>query len=270
MRWIGFQYKNSDFGTVGTENESKIKKLLTLHQPGTVLLAKWLETLGISRDLQKRYKKSGWLGTIGPGAYKRPGDPVIWTGGLYAIQRQANEKIHVGGPTALAWQGQSHYLRMGKEQIWLFSPRNTALPKWFNDFFSGQKIQNIQSSFLPEDIGLKEHAELGYSITIAGPERAMLECLYLAPDKMDLVECYHLMEGLSNLRPALVQELLEACSSVKVKRLFLFMATKAQHQWLHFVDQLKIDLGKGDRSIVKGGRYNAQFQINLPPELLTV
>jgi hypothetical protein len=254
---------------VGTENESKIKKLLTLHRPGTALLAKWLETVGISRDLQKRYKKSGWLESIGPGAYKRPGDSITWTGGLYAVQLQANEKIHIGGPTALALQGQSHYLRMGKEQVWLFAARNTALPKWFNDYFSDQKIQNIQTSFLPEDIGLRDHAEPGYTIKIAGPERAMLECLYLAPDKMDLVECFHMMEGLSNLRPGLVQELLEACSSVKVKRLFLFMATKAHHQWLDFLKQHKIDLGKGDRSIVKGGRYNAQFQINLPPELVT-
>jgi hypothetical protein len=56
MCWIGFQYKNANFGDVGTKNESKIKKLLTLHRPGTVLPAKWLETLGISRDLQVKWR----------------------------------------------------------------------------------------------------------------------------------------------------------------------------------------------------------------------
>ena len=34
-----------------------------------------------------------------------------------------------------------------------------------------------------------------------------------------------------------IQELLEQYSSVKVKRLFLFMAAKTQHQWLSFNDQ---------------------------------
>ena len=45
------------------------------------------------------------------------------------------------------------------------------------------------------------------------------------------------------------------------------MASKAQHQWLAFIDLKKIDLGKGDRSITKGGVYNAQFHISLPKEL---
>ena len=88
-----------------------------------------------------------------------------------------------------------------------------------------------------------------------------------SPDKLDLIECYHLVEGLSNLRPKLLQELLEKCSSVKVKRLFLMMASKAQHQWLTFLDLKKIDLGKGDRSIIKGGVYNAKVHISVPKEL---
>lgn len=55
-------------------------------------------------------------------------------------------------------------------------------------------------------------------------------------------------------------------SRYEIKRLFLFMATRAQHQWLNFVDQKKIDLGSGDRSIVKDGAYNAAFHITIPKE----
>jgi hypothetical protein len=40
------------------------------------------------------------------------------------------------------------------------------------------------------------------------------------------------MEGLNTLRPDLVQELLEKCSSVKVKRLFMHLAEQFQHPWL--------------------------------------
>jgi hypothetical protein len=42
----------------------------------------------------------------------------------------------------------------------------------------------------------------------------MMECLYLAPNKHDLQACYELMEGLTQLRPQLVQELLESCTSI--------------------------------------------------------
>jgi hypothetical protein len=54
-----------------------------------------------------------------------------------------------------------------------------------------------------------------------------------------MVECYQILEGLANLRPKILQELLESCNSIKVKRLFLFMASKAKHQWLDFVDHPK-------------------------------
>jgi hypothetical protein len=105
------------------------------------------------------------------------------------------------------------------------------------------------------------------SLQISSPERAILECLHLTPINFDLVECYQVFEGLSNLRPKLLQELLEICTSIKVKRLFLFMADKAKHQWLPFVDQTKIELGKGDRILVKGGVYISKHRISIPKDL---
>ncbi len=120
---------------------------------------------------------------------------------------------------------------------------------------------------LPKTLGLADHEEKTFSIQIAGPERAILECLYLAPEHLDLVECYELMEGLTNLRPKMVQELLETCSSIKVKRVFLYMADKAKHHWLSFVDQSKITLGNGNRNLTRGGVYVSKYQISIPKEL---
>jgi hypothetical protein len=251
---------------MGTESESKIKKFLSQHQQGTVSLAKWMERIGISHDLQKRYRKSGWIESIGSGAFKRPDENVGWQGGVYAIQHQAKLPIHPGATTALSMQGLSHYMR-SQETVFLFSPQTTQLPRWFSSYSWDSSIHHVKTSVLPEKIGLVSSEEKNFSIMISGPERAMLECLHLAPGKLDLVECYQIMEGLSNLRPKLVQELLEKCSSIKIKRLFLFMATKAQHQWLNFIDQKKIELGNGDRSITEGGSYNAAFQITIPKEL---
>ena len=94
-----------------------------------------------------------------------------------------------------------------------------------------------------------------------------MECLYLAPEKTDIVECFYLMESLVNLQPDLVKKLLENCNSIKVKRLFLYMAEKADHQWLQFIDLSDVSLGNGDRQIVKNGTYNSKYQLILPKEL---
>jgi len=61
------------------------------------------------------------------------------------------------------------------------------------------------------------------------------------------------MEMLTTLRPKLIQQLFEVCTSVKVKRLFLYMAEKSKHPWFCAISLSKIDLGEGKRSIVKNG-----------------
>ena len=252
-----------------THNDKKLKNLLVKHKPGTVCLASWLEKLGISRDLQQYYLKSGWLESVGRGAYKRPDDELDWKGGLYALQEQANLAVHVGGLTALSARGSAQYLRLGREKIYLFSPLGVSLPSWFTEYDWGVDIRHVRTGFLPKglDLGVALAAVGAVGYKLSGPERAILECMYLAPEEQDLVECYEIMEGLVNLRPKKVQELLESCTSVKVKRLFLYMVDKANHQWLQFVDQSNINLGKGDRSIVKNGVYVSQHHITISREL---
>jgi hypothetical protein len=250
-----------------TYKDNKLKMLLEEHVPETVLLASYLEKKGISHDLQKYYRRSGWLSSIGTGAFKRPKESVGWQGALYGLQTQINMQVHVGGLTALSLHGTAHYLRLGPETVSLFSPQKTNVPAWFKAYDWNSAITHVKTSMLPPSIGLIDFKEKNFSIRISSPERAILECLFLAPDKLDLVECYQIMEGLTNLRPKLMQELLEACASVKVKRLFLYMAEKAGHQWLSYIDQSDISVGEGDRSIVKGGVYISTFRISVPKEL---
>jgi len=241
--------------------------LLTIHVPETVLLASWLEKNGISRDLQQYYLKSGWLESYGVGAFKRPNENVQWVGALNSIQRQTGLPVHVGGLTSISLQGLSHYVRLATENLYVFSPEYIDLPKWFLDQDWSEQIVHVKTKFLPADLALYEYKKDTLKLKLSSPERAILECLYLTPNRFDMVECYQILEGLSNLRPKVLQELLEKCTSVKVKRLFLYMASKVKHQWLDFVDQSKIKLGAGDRVIVKGGVYISNFRISVPKEL---
>lgn len=252
---------------MSTTNEIKIKKLLDLHVPGTIMLASWLEKNGFSRELQHRYQRSGWLESIGAGAFKRPNERVNWQGALLTMQNQAKLPVFAGGPTALSLNGYSHYLRNESENIYLFSPLKTNLPKWFKNHTWDSPVKHVKTSFLPANLALSKFQVNQFSIMISSSERAFFESLYLTPEKQDMVEIYQVLTGLVNLRPQIIQKLLEECSSVKVKRLFLYMAKKANHQWFQFLDLSKINLGAGDRSVVKNGLYNPEFQITIPKGL---
>jgi hypothetical protein len=252
---------------MGTNSETKINQLLQHLPPGTVLLASWLTKNGYSRDLQHRYLKSGWLTSIGYGAMKRTGETIDVTGALYSLQVQARKSVHIGGRTALSMQGLSHYLELYQKETLLFAPGGVVLPAWFTKNKWDTKLVLVHSSMLPPDIGLKDFDEKSYSVKISEPARAFMECLELAPEKFDLQEAWQIMEGLSSLIPENVMELLVQCNSVKVARLFLFLAEKAGHSWYKYISTDSLNLGKGKRSIFPGGVYNPKYQITVPANL---
>lgn len=231
------------------------------------MLSSWLTEQGYNSDLQKRYRKSGWLESIGTGAMIRMGDNVGYEGAVYALQKQLGSTIHIGGKTALSLLGKAHYLELATTKATLFGGAEEKLPSWFKQYDWNIKVDYYGSSFLPSDIGMTELEFKSFAVKISGAARAMMECLYLVPEKQQLLECYEMMEGLNNLRPNLVQQLLEACQSVKVKRLFLYMAEKSGHDWVKYLDLEKINMGAGKRSIVKNGVYVSKYQIIISKEL---
>ena len=251
---------------MSTDIKSKINNLLKNTPYGTVLLSFWLSEKGYSLDLQKRYKKSNWLESIGTGALKRTGDDVDYHGGLYALQNQARLSIHAGGRTALSLQGRAHYIDMAAGRAVLFGGKQESLPTWFKNKKWETKIDYYTTSFLPAGMGLVDLKRNNFSVKISSAVRAILECLYLVPNHQEFFECYELMEGLNDLRAKSVQELLEHCSSIKVKRLFLYLADKFKHPWLDFVDLSNVDLGSGARSLVKNGVYIDKYKITVPKE----
>ena len=247
--------------------QSKINRLVSSQPYGIVFQSSWLEEQGYSLSLQSRYKKSQWFKSLGRGALVRTMDQVGYEGAIYSLQNQSGLTIHPGGRTALALLGKSHHIAFADNRIVLFGSEDERPPAWFTKHDWGSSIDYNSTSFLPAEIGLVELALNNFSINISSAARAIFECLYHAPDKMDLIECYQILEGLNNLNPTKVQELLEYCTSVKVKRLFLFLAEKTGHDWFNQINLKFVDLGTGKRSLVKHGVYNKKYQITLPKEL---
>ncbi len=255
---------------VSGQKEGKLRQIFKQWPRGTVAAQPWLESQGVYRQLARTYLRSSWVERVGRGAYKLAGDRVSWTGGLYAIQRHLELPIHAGARTALEFQGYAHFLPIGKgTTVWLFGNPGTRLPAWFQSYGWDVRVRYVAMDLFPANrlAGLTEKdMEGSYSIRLSSPERAMMEVLALVPQESDFEGAQLLMEGLATLRPALVQELLESCRSVKVKRLFMHLAEKSGHPWIEELDRAKINFGKGKRVVVAGGRFDSKYGITVPRE----
>ena len=75
------------------------------------------------------------------------------------------------------------------------------------------------------------------------------------------------MQAMTTLRPQRVGLLLRHCRSIKAKRLFLALAERHRHAWLSHVSLEGVDLGRGKRALVPGGRLHPSYQITLPGDL---
>lgn len=163
-------------------------------------------------------------------------------------------------------KGYAHYLPARQKRVFLYGPRGLALPAWFKGDRFGVEFVVTRTNLFPAALRERftEFTEKDFSVRISAPELAMLEMLHLVPHKVGFDEAWLVMGNLATLRPEVVQGLLEACRSVKVKRLFLYMAENQELPWLTKVDLSKVDLGKGKRMVVPKGRYDAKYRITVP------
>ena len=246
---------------------SKLNDLLKQWPKGTVATASWLQEHGVYRQLARRYALSGWIQSIGRGAFLRSGDTVEWFGGVYALQTQLALKVHVGASTALLLKGLGHFLPLGKNaEVCLLSECRERLPAWFTRYAWDVRMRYASPRFLEtsDPAGFTEVKHGDFSVRVSAPERAILEVLHEATTNDAIDHAVELMDGLGTLRPQVVQSLLEGCRSVKVKRLFLWAAESAGHQWLSRVAVECLDMGKGKRRLYRGGQLNTKYGITVP------
>lgn len=278
---------------MGEQKSTKLNFLQDLLEEGLLAPTGWLEKQGYSRALISRYVNSGWLVSPARGVYRRPGPSLKWQHVVASLQMLAGSYLHVGGRTALLQRGLGHYIRMsGPETIYLYGPE--VLPSWVNKLglqerfavrndamFGSLRARRNESGALVDvhDVSLqsKQLADFGlqemtwgawdWRLLYSTDERAMFELLQDVPARESIYEADVLMQGLVNVRPARVMSLLMACASVKVKRLFLALAERHQHQWLAHLDLSKVDLGKGKRMLAPGGKLHPKYLITLPADL---
>ncbi len=262
----------------GTPNRL-LSPLLTDLPEGVAVPSAWLTERGISPQLVRKYVASGWLTQLAHGAYARPASPVGWQGVVLAVQRLAKLPIHVGGLSALNLQGLAHYLPLGGESrihLWSHSKIVARLPAWATAITIQQTLVLHSQRLFETTTTQAGLANLStrirdWTLTISSPERAILEVLSLVDETTaGFTHAAELFEGLSALRPALVQQLLESCCSIKVRRLFLFLATRQDMPWSRKLKIDRITIGHGKRLVTRGGRLDSRFLITVPERFVAL
>ncbi|WP_127716724.1 type IV toxin-antitoxin system AbiEi family antitoxin domain-containing protein [Halobacteriovorax sp. HLS] len=246
---------------------SKINQMLIEWVKGDLHSLKWMKKRGVPQNLAYLYYKKGSLDKIGPGIYKRKGESASWMGAVRLLQEELGKALHVSGRTALELKGASHYTPMGKTaKIYLASYEKAKLPKWLleNDF--GCEFSYRSSKLFTRELELSEFTSpLGYNLKISSRELAVLELIDLLDLKDSFETAENYLNGLSGLRADKLQILLENCTSIKVKRVFLYLSEKIGHNYFHKLDTSKIELGKGKRQIVKtNSQLDKKYKITVP------
>jgi hypothetical protein len=261
---------------------------------GQLIDTGWLKRRGYSRQLWNHYVASGRLEQPVRGVFRRPRGTLTWQQVVISLQTLLERPLVLGGRTALELQGYAHYLPQEMKEVHLYGPKPPGPwlhklrldvrfiyhndRKLFRRFAVAQAVperpKQTQGSddSKASDAGLSSivvqpWGQWGWPLTLSTSERAILELLDELPGRESLHQVDKLMEGLTNLSPRRLQQLLADCRSVKVKRLFFFFADRHKHAWLKRLRKEQIDLGKGKRMLVKGGRLDHTYQITVPEDL---
>ncbi len=276
--------------------EQNRTKLIWLerHLPeGLLVTAAWLSRYGYSSALRTHYVATGRLEQSARGVFRRPRGSLSWEQVVISLQALLDTPVVVGGRTALEIQGYAHFLSRERRAVHLYGDR--APPSWLHKLPLGVRFvfrRNVR--LYPNDPVTRGVTSLSWSaetqgeagddplqagltirpwghwdwpLALSTPERAILELLDELPDRESFHQVDRLMEGLVNLSPRRLQVLLEDCRSVKVKRLFFFLADRHGHAWLKRVERARIDLGRGKRMLVRGGRLDKAYGITVPADL---
>lgn len=275
------------------QKNSKLNQLEKALPEGLLVDASWLERHGYYGSLRSKYVALGWLQQPARRVYRRPRGTISWEQAVISLQTLLEVPIVVGGRTALELQGFAHYLAREQKDIHLYGDRPP--PSWLHTlhlpvrfvFHGGKRVfrndpitRGLTSLSWavktgegatddPSQIGttIQPWGHWNWPLTLSTPERAILEMLDELPERESFHQADKLMEGLAGLSPRRLQKLLEDCRSVKVKRLFFFFADRHRHAWLKRIDRQRIDLGKGKRMLVRGGKLNSTYGITVPENL---
>ena len=225
----------------------------------------WFKLHHISPPSIQQCLKNKLIKKLGGGAYIKAKDKLNWQSAIFTAQKELKLPFHVAGQTALEMQGSGHFVKVGKKApVYIVKREKARVPIWLKTNDWGVVFHFKTSSLFPSDLGLIKYNRSKFHFILSSRERAIMEMI----NQLDLQDSFETLEryfeGLLNLRTSLVQKLLENCSSIKVKRVFLYMADKLELPIIKHLHTRRIQLGKGKRVISKNGKLDKTYNITVP------
>lgn len=269
---------------MNVQKRNKLNHILGELNDTRLVSSRWLRAHGYSNSLVARYVERGWLMSPARGVYMRRGGRLQWDGVVRSLQAGEGLPLHVGGRFALSLSGIGQGQLVGNGvRVTLYGPGRP--PGWLGKLSLQQPIEwmgmspfdQVTVPFTTEaSESVLSEAGLAWHSTVPGcdavvsstPERAMLEVCSGVGDGQGVYEADALMQAMTDLLPSRVTLMLWHCRSIKAKRLFLALANRHRHAWLEQVPLDGVDLGRGKRALVLGGRLHPVYQITLPGDLL--
>ena len=184
--------------------------------------------------------------------------------------------VIVGGLSALSLSGLSQYLSLGSTpHIHLYA--QGKLPSWLGRLSlpvvcEGHSTNTLWPEWLTKDKSFIRLHEWGAELPpvyFSCPEKALLELLVDLPNAVSFEHADEIMQGLVNLSPRKLDTLLKACKSVKVKRLFFWLAKRQNYPWFKKLGETSYDLGSGKRVVAKSGKLDTDYLITVPSHMAT-
>ena len=250
----------------------------------------WLRDQNIDPKSIHDYVRSGWLERVIRGVYRRPlpenvqaSSDTEWQIPLLSLQWIMDWDVHLGGESALDLAGYSHYLSLGQRpRIHLYGDTPSWLKRlptktkfvihrrslFGNDHSGINETNRDKSGNRSDDTNQKAVNVWRWPIKASSPERAILEALDELPKHASFDNLDKVFEGLTTLRPKMLDTLLASCESVKVRRLFFVYADRHNHAWRQYIDTSKVDFGSGPRALAEGGKLHPTYKIYVPEGLL--
>lgn len=247
------------------ESHYKINQLLLSGTRNGLFFSEWLKKKGYSDQLIRKYRQSGWLSTLAKGVMFRTGDSLSSFAALQCYNQQLEKEFRIAAHSALELFGFNHYVPMGKPILMVARPKQ-SIPEWMHSDAFDRIIKTFSTETFTKLQVTKAQIE-EWELLISTPEQAFLECLLLAPQQYSYMDLYYIMEQLTALRSDIVQTLLEGTKSLRIKRMFLYMAEKAGHYWFDLLDLNKIDIGTSKLQLAENGAYITKYKITIPKEL---
>jgi hypothetical protein len=139
---------------MSTVTPIKINQLLRKLPSGSLFFSSWMRENDISYELQRRYRDSEWLTTIGAGVMVRSGEKPTIYGALSSLNKQTGKHFYVGGLSALELAGYTHYVPMGRPVVYVGHPKDEWVPSWLRKHDWGVDLLLVTSEYFDTDTGI--------------------------------------------------------------------------------------------------------------------